>query len=50
MDAPSLGTLKVGLEGLWESDQAASVPVHCRELDQMASKGPLQLSLFYELH
>ena len=35
-------TLKFSLEGL-SADRAVGVPVHCREFDQMAFKGPFQL-------
>jgi len=31
---------------LWAPDGAVGVPVHCRELDQMALKGPFQLKQF----
>ena len=37
------GDLQVRLEGALSTDGAVGVPVHCREWDQMAFKGPFQL-------
>ena len=41
--APSLQTAKVRLDGAVSTDGAVGVPVQCRELDQVAFKGPFQL-------
>ena len=46
VEAPSLETAKVRLEGLWAPDGAVGVPVQCREWDQMVFKGPFQLKQF----
>jgi len=34
--------------GALSTDGAVGVPVHCRELDLMAFKGPFQLKPFYD--
>ena len=34
--------------GALSTDGAVGVPVHCREWDQMAFKGPFQLKPFYD--
>jgi len=48
VDAQSLQTAKVGLDGALSTDGAVGVPAQCREWDQMALKGPFQLKPFYE--
>jgi len=41
--APSLQTAKVRLDGALSTAGAVAAPVHCREWNQMAFKGPFQL-------
>ena len=48
MDAPSLQTPKVGLDGAVSTDGAVGVPVHCREWDQMAFKGFFPFEPLYD--
>lgn len=43
---PSLETSKVRVDGALGTDGAVGVPVHCREWDHMALKGPFQLKSF----
>lgn len=45
---PSLETFKVRMDGALRSDQAVAVPAHCRELNQVAVKGPFQLKPFFD--
>jgi len=47
-DVPIPGQPKVWLDGLRAPDGAVGVPVHCTELDQMASKSPFQLKQLYD--
>ena len=47
-DAPSLETPRVRLDGALSTDRAVGVPVQCRELEQVAFKGPFQLKPFYD--
>jgi len=46
--APSLRYPRLG-NGALSADGAVGVPVQCRELDQMAFKGPFQLKRLYVL-
>jgi len=46
--APSLQTAKVRLDGAVSTDGAVGVPAQCRQLVQMAFKGPFQLKRFYD--
>lgn len=48
VDVPTLVAPKVQLDGALSTNEAVGVPVHHRELDQMAFKGPFQLKQFYE--
>ena len=44
--APSLHTATVRLDGALSTDGAVGVPAQCREWDQTAFRGLLQLKLF----
>ena len=46
VDAPSLQTLQVRLDGALSTDGAVGVSAHCRELDLMICKGLFQLKQF----
>jgi len=48
VDAPSLKTSKVRLDGLWAPDGAVVSLCIAGELDQMVFKGPFQLKWFYD--
>ena len=48
MSAPSLETSRSELDGALSTDAAVGVPVLCRELDQVAFKGPFWLKQFYD--
>lgn len=45
---PSLQTPEVRLEGALSTDGTGDIPVHCKELDQLACKGSFQLTPFYD--
>jgi len=47
VEAPSLETPRVRLDGALSTDAAVGVPAHCRGLEKMAFKGPFQLKPFY---
>lgn len=38
----------VRMDRALRSDQAVAVPAHCRELNQVAVKGPFQLKPFFD--
>lgn len=39
---------RLGWMRLEAPDQMVGIPVHCREVDQMAFKGPFQFKQFYD--
>jgi len=49
VDAPSLVTAKVRLDGALSTAGAVGVPVHSREWHQVAFGGPFQLKPFYTI-